>query len=338
MLPREFRLYLGSGIVAAAAVLTCGYLLLNESVRARLPREVCIQAGEPDALCYSQPDTLVRGKTTAIAVSSDGRRLASTTYKTIQVWNLETEGLERSLPGHTDWITALAISPDGNLLASSSLDGTIRLWELETGTLVSSLKSGRVTCLKFSPDGQLLATGSRLARWADGQTSPTGVQLWGLATKQVIYTLGTAPIVTLAFSGDGQYLASGAKNTQLWDLETGTLLHTLDSGELTSLVFTPDSNILITGSTRIRTWDAQSGTILQNFSSGAADLAITRDGTTLVAAVGGTINFWHLETDRYIGTLRSSWYSGLFVAFGLDSRAVISGGSEGVKIWHPREL
>ena len=81
--------------------------------------------------------------------------------KTIKIWNLGSGRLLRTLTGHSDWVRSVAISPDGQLLASGSSDKTIKIWNLGSGRLLRTLTghSDPVGSVAFSPDGQLLASG-----------------------------------------------------------------------------------------------------------------------------------------------------------------------------------
>ena len=310
------------------------YVLLDNSIAAKVSNRVCIPSYVDGLMCYAQPQSLTTEQTTKITVSPDGKILASGIHNNIHLWNLETGKKQRSLSGHQNWVSALAISPNGQILASASLDRTVKLWNLETGKLLGSLYSGRATTLAFSPDGQTLASGSRLIRWADGTLSRPGVQLWNLATQKWQDTIGDQPVMAIAFSPNGKILAAGNQKTSLWQVETKKLLHSVNSGDLTALTFSRDGETLVTGSSRMKLWAANSGVLLHTFGIGSSDLALTPDGQTLAAAVGGTVQFWQPDTEDYLGMLRGSWYSGLSVDFALNGKAIVSSSSDGIRIWH----
>ncbi|KAL7920859.1 hypothetical protein ACQKWADRAFT_297571 [Trichoderma austrokoningii] len=66
----------------------------------------------------------------------------------------------QTLEGHSDWVLAIAFSPDGKTLASASHDGTVRIWDGTTGALQQTLEGHSDEVLKtaFSPDAQFLST------------------------------------------------------------------------------------------------------------------------------------------------------------------------------------
>lgn len=79
--------------------------------------------------------------------------------------------LVSNLTGHTSFVTNLAISPDGQILASGSADQTIKLWSLATGQELRTLTGHTdvVSSVAFCPDGQTLVSGS----W------DTTIKIWG---------------------------------------------------------------------------------------------------------------------------------------------------------------
>src|SRR4029453_12327444 len=87
----------------------------------------------------------------------------------------------RVLPGHMGSVMAVAFSPDGKTLASSSRDQTVKLWDVVTGTLQQTLAghADDVYAVEFSGDGKLLASGS----------GDTTIKLWEVPAMKVIRTL-----------------------------------------------------------------------------------------------------------------------------------------------------
>src|SRR5947199_93272 len=76
----------------------------------------------------------------------------------VRSWDAQTGKEIFAFLGHTSWVSKLAFSPDGRLMASSSKDQTLRVWDLQTGKEIRTLKGqtdGR--SLAFSPDGKRLA-------------------------------------------------------------------------------------------------------------------------------------------------------------------------------------
>jgi hypothetical protein len=119
------------------------------------------------------------------------------------------------LSGHTDGIHALAFFPDGKRLASASHDGTVKLWDVQTGQCLHTFAGHEqaVRAVTVSADGKLIASGS------DDRTA----RVWDVASgAQVAQLEGHAGAVRgVAFLPDGSLLTAGRDGTlRTWDVKT----------------------------------------------------------------------------------------------------------------------
>ncbi|MBD2537505.1 serine/threonine-protein kinase [Coleofasciculus sp. FACHB-SPT36] len=149
-----------------------------------------------------------------VAISPDGQTLVSSNVYDINVWNLETGELRRTFGGHIEAVRAIAISSNGETLASGSPDGTTKLWNLQTGKLLNTFPhgsrlpngsfSGGVYAVALSPDGQMLFSGSG--------TKENSLKLWNRRTGELIRTLTghSNTIFAIAISPDGQTIYSSS--------------------------------------------------------------------------------------------------------------------------------
>lgn len=162
----------------------------------------------------------------SVAFSPDSKIVASGSYdSTIKLWNPQTGKLVRVLNGLSGWlspvkswlrrdegISCIAISPDGQTLASSGSEEVIKLWHLDTGELKSILKSHSeaVNSLAFSPNGKMLASAS------DDNT----IKVWDLYTRQNQILEHTDKVYSVAFSPDGKTLVSACedKTVKVWQI------------------------------------------------------------------------------------------------------------------------
>jgi WD40 repeat protein len=99
-----------------------------------------------------------KGFVTANAITDDGQLMATSSGRTIRLWNLESFELIREIVGHSSVVMTLSFSADGSRLVSGGDDATVRLWNVATGRelLRFSDQSSRVYQAKFAPNGEQL--------------------------------------------------------------------------------------------------------------------------------------------------------------------------------------
>jgi WD40 repeat protein len=102
-----------------------------------------------------------RSPVRSLAFSPDGRCLAASQRDGVAIWDLESHALSSTLRGHSARVHAVAYAPGGSNLASASHDGTVRIWDGVTGSILACYDwgLGKLGSLAFAPDGMTMAAG-----------------------------------------------------------------------------------------------------------------------------------------------------------------------------------
>ena len=145
----------------------------------------------------------------SLAFSPDGSRLAAglsnasgPEHATVQLLDVKTDSDIVVLSGHTEYVKSVAFSSDGTFLASGAADGTVRLWDVNTGTHTATFDHNSVVhSVAFSPVGNILAAA----------LEDNSIWLYDLETGTELFSLigHLYSPQSLAFSPDGARLASG---------------------------------------------------------------------------------------------------------------------------------
>ena len=165
------------------------------------------------------------------------------------------------LKGHRGSVASVAFHPFNDILVSGAEDGLIKLWDLESGDCLQSLK-GHFKCVNevcWSSDGKLLGNFSTLKRIATGSSDAT-IKLWrdecASSQMECIKTLmgHDDTISSLIFSKDSNFLYSASKDqtVRVWDLRAGFSVATLEHTDWVRSLDLSGDSILATACNHVR--------------------------------------------------------------------------------------
>lgn len=254
--------------------------------------------------------------TSALVFSSDGTLIKDLFRYEEPGWIVTKHDMDdeewvpgvQTLKGHREQIYSMLFSPDGEWLASVSVDGTVQIWNLEAGYCLQTLHVHRdsVYSVTFLPNSSTLIISGM------GDNS---IQVWDIGTNQMQQTLkghsDTIRAIDFSPSND-DILASGSWDctVRIWDLATNSCLQTLKGhdGDVCTIAFSPDGVRLASGSSdrTIKIWDPVNGYCLKTlYRHNVASTAITftPDGTKLVSALSNDgVAIWDLATGQCLHT------------------------------------
>jgi WD40 repeat protein len=246
--------------------------------------------------------------------------------------------LESTLAGHMGGVLACAVTPDGRRVVSASDDGTLKVWDLDTGGVIATLgghTDGVLACA-VTPDGRHVISAS----------VDRTLKVWNLDSGRVVATLdGHADWVrACAVTPDGRRVisASDDKTLKMWDLDAGRVVATFNghAAGVHACAVTPDGRRVVSASVdhTLKVWDLDAGVLvasLDGHTDGVLACAVTPDGQSVVSAsADGTLKVWDLTTGHVVGTFDGHTAGVRACAVTLDGRHVISASADcTLRVW-----
>lgn len=269
---------------------------------------------------------------------TDARASGDTPWLCPQSATLTRPGghLIRTLAGHADWITAVALTPDGRYAVSGSYDRSLKLWDIRTGAEIKTLMghTGLIAAVAVTAD-LLVISGS-----CDGS-----LMVWDVKTEAPMRRLvgHTDSVIAVAVTGDGRRAISGSHDgtVRIWDVESGAELKTLagHKGFVSAVAVTADGRFGISGSDdrTLILWDLEVGVkirSLRGHSALVSGVALVHYARRAVSTSHDqTLRVWDLKTGAEIQTLVGHTREVSAISVTADGRAVSASWDQTLKVW-----
>jgi WD40 repeat protein/class 3 adenylate cyclase len=243
-----------------------------------------------------------------------------------------------TLDGHTNAVTGVSFGPDGRTAISASEDKTLKLWDVQSGTVIRTLEGheGGVCCVALSPDGRTALSGGE----------DNTLKLWDLQTGKPIRTLvgHVGAVRSVVFSPDDRTALSGSddRTLRVWNLGTGKLLNTLSgsAAAVDCVAVSPDGHIALSGGDEnfVRRWNLQTGTELGSLAGHTgyiSSIAFSPDGhRALSGSWDNTLKLWNLDTGTEIRSFIGHSQAVTAVAFNPGGGTILSGSADKtLRLW-----
>ncbi len=257
-----------------------------------------------------------------------------------------------TLKGHSSLVTSAAVSNNGLILVSGSLDKMVKIWNLNTGELLRALAGhgDAVNSVAITPDGQIVVSCGD-----DGS-----IKLWLVSSGTVLASIPghLRDINSVAISRDGQILASGSEDrtVKIWDLNAiGKEAETYPkrtlsgrSGMVKCVAISPDGYLLASGGldNNIHIWNLINGELIDTLTghlNSVNALAFSPDGKLLASgSKDKAIKLWKMASALQVRPIASLARDLIghgdmvnSLAFLPQGSILVSGSSDKtVKLWH----
>jgi WD40 repeat protein/HEAT repeat protein len=262
------------------------------------------------------------------------------------------------LNGHMGAVVTMAFDPEGRRLATCSLDGSVRVWDIVAGEELLCFRghSQEPSSLSFSPDGKRIASSCSQVETEELNLigAPPGkkpersgeILVWDSRTGEKLLEMGREHhgVLSVAFHPDGKRLFSTGydRAVRVWDADTGKQLHQwTEDQELEGVAVSPDGRLLLVAAKdKLKVFDAEAYkelyTVKAVFAHNKQRAACFSPDSKYVAGVGdqGTIYVWDAATGQPDISLGGHAGKTTALDFSRDGRRLASGGEDGlVKVW-----
>jgi serine/threonine protein kinase len=270
----------------------------------------------------------------------------------IQITNpLNKTSVLLTLTGHNDIINSVTISKNDEIIASGSRDGTIKLWNAETGDPIKTIssKGALINSVAFSPDCNTIAGAIGKVGMYGGVSGE--VLLWDVKTGKLLHVFSghESIVLSVAFSPDGKILASTSMDDtlRLWDTQTGELIRILKGHEkdVTSVAFSYNGELIATSSTdtTVRIWNAKTGALikvlLKRYETPLTSVVFSPNNRILVTGCfDKTARVWDLTTGGLPNLMIGHKGPVNSVAITSDGEILATGSSDNtIRLWDLRK-
>jgi len=246
--------------------------------------------------------------------------------------------------GHTDAVRGVIHPPDGQQIITCSDDGSLRVWNLETGGQIGNdWRNGESEVDSISLNGKKLVSGGR-----DG-----AMKVWDMDTGKVItkWTGHSKNVTVVSWSRDGARIMSGCFDgtVRMWDVESGKTILEINTGFNNiftyGAIYSPDETMIATGGSNdseeefLKIWDAKTGKLVKNLKGHTKDvtcLAWTPDGSTLISGSSDhSIRTWNTTTWQQIAILTEHTDFVLGIAISPNGRILASASQDKTaRLWN----
>ena len=279
-----------------------------------------------------------KNPTLSALLSIEAYRLADTIATRSTLLNIAETILQKRqfLRGPRKPIQSMALSQNGQFVASGESDRIARVWDIESGKeIINMTHKNVVTAIAISPDNTLIASASY-----DNQ-----VHIWMVSTGKELFSLKHDDWVTsIAFSPDGNFLVSGSQDNTVraWDTKSRREIAQFElPAWVSTIAISPNGKYIAAGDITglIHIWDVvtRNKTTINLHEDWVTSIAFSSDGKLIASgSKDKTVRVWSLTTGKEIAHMAHD-DSVLSIAFSPDNKYIVSGGQDNTaRVWESK--